>query len=86
MQPAFTLVCMFKSIAVLLLGLCLGWGVWAQAPAAPLWAGAPVGAPLVGALVSAPVVTPESRTALLVHAPQGAVSYTHLTLPTKRIV
>jgi len=65
---------MFKSIAVLLLGLCLGWGVWAQAPAAPLWAGAPVGTPLVGALVSAPVVTPESRTSLLVHAPQGVAA------------
>lgn len=74
MQPAFTLVCMFKSIAVLLLGLCLGWGAWAQAPAAPLWAVASAGTNTAGALVSAPVVTPESRTALLVHAPQGVAA------------
>ncbi|MDO8276256.1 MAG: protein-disulfide reductase DsbD family protein, partial [Serpentinimonas sp.] len=30
-----------------------------------------LGVPLAGAQVSAPVLTPESRTSLLVHAPQG---------------
>jgi len=49
---------MFKLLTVLLLGSCLGLGAWAQAS---------------NAQVSAPVTTPESRTSLLVHAPQGVV-------------
>jgi len=59
---------MFKSFIVGLLGVCLGLGALAQAPAVPA---ASFTALAPGALVSAPVVTPESRTALLVHAPQG---------------